>query len=70
MAYEYGCIITFGGHDACDDADTLEEAMRQCELLQRDWNGEGIGKWEFNGTEWRGQSDNPDEPWYIREVRE
>lgn len=70
MAYEYGCIITFGAHDSCDEADSLEEAKRQCELLQRDWDGTGVGKWEFDGKEWRGQSDDPAEPWYVREIGE
>ena len=70
MAYEYGCIVGFGEHEICATVDSLDEAKRQCELLQRDWDGTGIGKWEFDGKEWRGQSDDPAEPWYVRETRE
>lgn len=70
VTYEYGCIVGMNVHDVCDNADTLEEAWFRCELLQRDWDGTSVGDWEFNGKEWRAQSSDPDEPWYVREIRE
>ena len=70
MAYEYGCIVGMGEYEPCDTVDTFNEAVLQCELLQRDWDNTGIGDWWFNGSEWIGESNHPDEPWYIREIRE
>lgn len=68
MAYEYGCIVGMGDHEICATEETLPDAMAACEALQLDWDGTSVRGWSFTNGEYRGISDDPDEPWYVRRV--
>jgi len=68
MAYEYGCIVGMGEHDIIGTKPTIELAKRSCEELQRDWDGTSIDDWHIVGGELHGSSEDPGEPWYIREA--
>lgn len=68
MPFEYGCVVGMNEHEIIGTEPTMLGAMRQCEMLQLDWNGTSVMGWPFIGGEFRGVSDNPNEPWYVRKV--